>query len=235
LRRNDMPARNTDAVINEVIIPIPLTAARIESAKDGVDRQIRDAVEALRPQMRQLFPDKLDALSGTSGWTPEARTALSKALRAGDPEKIYEAWLQAEPNNTSGAERIAREAELQRAFKRLEQSGEEGNATSAQIEDLRDALDKLAVSVDLAGQLTGELDELDTWVRIQEILDEAEADTGAAKALPKGRVKLIKNPNLSVGTAVVLNNATVMVGSRGARPLCDQRRPASGCRRCSAA
>ncbi|HVX12501.1 MAG TPA: hypothetical protein VHC22_15075 [Pirellulales bacterium] len=215
LRRNDMPLRNTDATINEVITPIPLTAARLEAAKDGVDRQIRDAVEDLRPQMRQLFPDKLDALSGTSGWTPEARTTLTKALRAGDPEQIYEAWLQAEPNNTSGAERIAREAELQRAFKRLEQSGEEGSATSAQIEDLRDALDKLAVSVDLAGQLGGELDALDTWVRIQEILDEAEPDTGAAKALPRGRVKLIKNPNLSVGTAVVLNNTTVMVGSRG--------------------
>ncbi|HQU43178.1 MAG TPA: hypothetical protein PK867_10215, partial [Pirellulales bacterium] len=153
--------------------------------------------------------------SGTAGWQPAARTALTKALRSGDPEQIYEAWLEAEPNNTAGAERIAREAELQRAFKHLEQSGEEGEATSAQIEDLRDALDKLAVSEEKAGELAGALDELDTWVRIQETLDEAQPDIGAATVLPNGRVKLIKNPNLSVGTAVVLNDSTVMVGSRG--------------------
>lgn len=215
LRHNDMPLRNTDAGINEVITPIPLTATRLEAAKDGADRQIRDLVEDLRPQMRHLFPDKLDALSGTSGWTPQARTVLTKALRSGDPEAIYEAWLEAEPNNTTGAERIAREATLERAFTRLEQSSEEGEATSLQIEQVRDALDKLAVSDDKAVELAGALDEVETWVKIQELLDDAEPDIGAAQALPKGRVKIIKNPNLSVGTAVVLNNSTIMVGDRG--------------------
>jgi hypothetical protein len=213
--RNSMPVRNREVGINELITPIPLTETRLEAARDGVDRQIRELVEDLRPQMRHLFPDKLDALSGTSGWQPEARTALVKALRSGDPAQIYEAWLEAEPNNTSGAERIAREAELQRVFKRLEQSAEEGEATSAQLEELRDALDKLAVSDDEASQLVGAIDDLDHWVRIQELLDDAEPDTGAAKALPKGRAKLVMNPNLSVGTAVVLNNTTVMIGNRG--------------------
>jgi hypothetical protein len=215
LERNQMPVRNTDAMVNLVITPIPLTEARLEAAKDGVDRQLRELVENLRPQMRQLFPDKIDALSGTSGWDPAARSTLVKALRAGDPEQIYEAWLQAEPNNTAGAERIAREAELQRAFKRLEQSAEEGTSTGAQLADVRDALDKLAASDEKASELVGALDELDTWIRIQEILDQAEPDTGAAKILPKGRVKIVKNPNVSVGTAIVLNNSTVMVGNRG--------------------
>lgn len=215
LRNNHMPVRNTEAVVNEVITPIPLTAVRLEAAKEGVDRQIRDLVEDLRPMMRQLFPDKLDALSGTSGWSPEARTALTKALRSGDPEQIYEIWMEAEPNNPTGAERIAREAELQRAFKRLEQSAEEGESTTAQLEDVQESLDKLSVSDDKAGDFAGALDDLAAWIQVQEILDEAEPDTGAAKVLPKGRVKIIKNPNLSVGTAVVMNNATVMVGSRG--------------------
>ena len=215
LRRNEMPVRNTDSMLNQVVTPIPLTAVRLEAAKDGVDRQIRDLVEDLRPPMRQLFPDKLDALAGTSGWEPAARTALVKALRAGDPEQIYEAWLQAEPNNTAGAERIAREAELQRAFTRFEQAAEEGEATRGQIDDLRDAIEKLSVSESKATELTGALDELDTWIEIQDILDAAEPDTGAAKILPTGRVKLIKNPNLSVGTGVVLNSSTVMVGNRG--------------------
>jgi hypothetical protein len=215
LERNQMPVRNTDAMVNQVVTPIPLTEVRLEAAKDGVDRQLRERVEDLRPQMRQLFPDKIDALSDTSGWEPAARTALVKALRSGDPEQIYQAWLQAEPNNTAGAERIAREAELQRAFKRLEQSAEEGGASSAQLEDVRDALDKLAPLDEKASELAGALDDLDTWIRIKEILDQAEPDTGAAKILPKGRVKIIKNPNLSVGTAVVLNNSTVMVGNRG--------------------
>src|SRR5690349_16594347 len=49
LERNQMPVRNTDAVVNTVITPIPLTATRLEAAKDGVDRQIRDLVEDLRP------------------------------------------------------------------------------------------------------------------------------------------------------------------------------------------
>jgi hypothetical protein len=215
LERNQMPVRNRDAMENSVITPIQLTEARLEAAKEGVDRQIRDLIEDLRPQLRHLFPDKLEALSGTSGWSPEARTALTKALRSGDSEQIYEAWLEAEPNNTTGAERIAREAELQRCFKRLEQNAEEGSATTAQLDDVKDALDKLAVSDEEAGQLTGALSELATWIKIQEILDDAEPDTGAAKALPKGRVTIIKNPNLAVGTAVVLNNSTVMVGSRG--------------------
>lgn len=215
LRRNDMPLRNTEAGMNEVITPIPLTATRLDAAKEGVDRQIRDLLEDLRPQMRHLFPDKLDALSGTSGWTPKARTALTKALRSGDPSEIYEAWLEAEPDNTTGAERIAREATLERAFTRLQQSGGEGEATSLQIEEVRDALDKLAVSDDKAGEVTSALDEVETWVKIHELVEDAEPDIGAAKALPKGRVKIIKNPNLSVGTAVVLSNSTVMVGNRG--------------------
>jgi hypothetical protein len=215
LERNQMPVRNTDAVINQVVTPIPLTANRLEAAKGDVDRQIRDLVEDLRPVMRQFFPDKIDALSGTSGWDPAARAALVKALRSGDPELIYEVWLQAEPNNTSGAERISREAELQRVFKRLEQNAEEGTTTIAQLDDVRDAVDKLAFADDKAGELTGALDEIATWVQIQQILDQAEPDTGAANILPKGRVKLIKNPNLPVGTAIVLNNATVMIGNRG--------------------
>jgi hypothetical protein len=215
LERNQMPVRNTDAFINQVITPIPLTANRLESAKEGVDRQIRELVEDLRPVMRQFFPDKIDALSGTSGWDPAARTALVKALRSGDPELIYEVWLQAEPNNASGAERISREAELQRDFKRLEQNAEEGTTTIAQLEDVRDAVDKLAFSDEKAGELTGPLDEVATWIQIQQILDQAQPDSGAANTLPKGRVKLIKNPNLPVGTAVVINNTTVMVGNRG--------------------
>lgn len=214
LRRNQMPVGNTDSVINEVATPIPLTENRLAAAKEGVARQIRDLVEDLRPEMRKLFPDKLEALSGTGGWKPADRAALTKALRAGDPEQIYQAWIEADPDNTAGAERIAREAELQRAFKRVEQSAEEGDATLSQIDDLREALDKLAVSEETS-EVASALDELNTWIQIGAILDEAESDTGASKTLPKGRVKLIMNPNLSVGTAVVLNNSTVMVGSRG--------------------
>ncbi|MGH7135124.1 MAG: hypothetical protein ACREHD_05245, partial [Pirellulales bacterium] len=92
---------------------------------------------------------------------------------------------------------------------------EEGEAASAEMEDVRAALDELAAFDEGAAEIALALDELDTWVRIQEMLDDAEPDTGAAKALPKGRVKVIKNPNLSPGTAVVLNNSTVMVGNRG--------------------
>ncbi|HEX7447698.1 MAG TPA: hypothetical protein VF306_09145 [Pirellulales bacterium] len=213
--RNELPARNTQTVINEVIRPIPLTENRLDAAVSGVARQIRDLVDDMRPAMRRVFPDKLEALAGTSGWEPEDRTALTKALRSGDPAAIYEAWLQAQPNDTSGAEQIAREAEVQRAFNKLEQGAEEGELTLDEVDDLGAALDKLAAVVPAAADLTGDVDTLATWVEIQEILLDAEPDVGAPRQLPTGRVKLIHNPNLRFGSAVVLSDDTVMVGCRG--------------------
>lgn len=213
--RNEMPARNTQTVINEVIRPIPLTENRLDAAISGVTRQIRDLVDDLRPHMRRVFPDKLDALSGTSSWEPAERTALNKALRSGDPATIYEAWLQAEPNDTAGAEQIAREAEVQRAFNKLEQGAEEGQLALDEVDDVLAALDKLAAIVPSASDLTSDVDTLATWVEIQEILMAAEPDVGAPRQLPTGRVKLIHNPNLRFGSAVVLGDDTVMVGCRG--------------------
>lgn len=214
-RGNELPARNTQTVINEVIRPIPLTENRLSAAVSGVARQIRDLVDEVRPAMRRVFPDKLEALSGTSSWEPKDRTALTKALRTGDPAAIYEAWLQAEPNDTSGAEQIAREAEVQRAFNKLEQGAEEGQLSLDEVDDVRGALDKLAAIVPAASDLTDDIDDLATWVEIQEILTEAEPDVGASRQLPTGRVKLIHNPNLRFGSAVVLSDDTVMVGCRG--------------------
>jgi hypothetical protein len=214
-RSNEMPARHAATVINEVIRPIPLTESRLEAAKVSVDREIRDQVEDFRADVRHFFPDKLEALSGTASWTAEDRAALSKALKSGDSEAIYAAWLEAEPDNTAGAERVAREAEVQRAFNRLAQEAEEGAVSLDHIDDLRAALDKLSDVVPDAADLIQDFDQLATWVQIQSILDEAEPDRGAARHLPTGRTKIIHNPHLAFGRAVVLNDETVMVGSRG--------------------
>jgi hypothetical protein len=73
--RNDLPASLADGVRNVIIEPIPLTAQRLSEAQAGVERQIRDQVEEFRAKIKQVFPDEIDALSGTSKWRPEDRAA----------------------------------------------------------------------------------------------------------------------------------------------------------------
>src|SRR5258707_156577 len=92
--KNQLPAKTSQTAKNEVIEPIPLTARRLETAREGVDNQIRDQIEELKAKIKALFPDELDALSATGNWTPENRNALTKAVKAVDPAAVYTAWLQ---------------------------------------------------------------------------------------------------------------------------------------------
>ncbi|HVX64476.1 MAG TPA: hypothetical protein VHC19_27885 [Pirellulales bacterium] len=213
--RNELPAKITEGVQNEVIQPIPLTSQRLQTSLEGVHRQIRDQVTEFKSKVKQVFPDEIDALSGTGKWRPEDRNALLKAIQSVDPAAVYEAWLEANPADTAGAEQVARQTAVKRTFLALEQSAEDGKASTEEVNDLADALDKLAPSNPQAAQITQSLDPLRTWVEIQKMLDSANPDAAGIDELPTGRVTLIHNPNLSVGTAVVLANDTVMVGSRG--------------------
>ncbi|HUY90636.1 MAG TPA: hypothetical protein VMV10_18000 [Pirellulales bacterium] len=213
--RNELPAKMADGVRNEVIEPIPLTAQRLAEAQEGVAQQIRDQVEAFRSDVKQVFPDEIDALSGTSKWRPEDRAALLKAIKSIDAAAVYEAWLEAQPADTTGAERIARQTAVKRSFLALEQSAEDGKVTNDDADALREALDKLAPTEPRAADLTQALAPLSTWVQIQGILDAASPDSAAIGKLPTGKVTIIRNPNLSLGTAIVLAPDTVMVGNRG--------------------
>ena len=213
--RNDLPANLAEGVRNVIIEPIPLTAQRLSEAQAGVVRQIRDQVENFRAKIKQVFPDEIDALSGTSKWRPEDRAALLKAIKAIDPAAVYEAWLEAQPSDTTGAERVARQTAVKRTFLALEQSAQDGNATREDVDELRDALDKLAPSDPRAADLTQSLAPLSDWVEIQNILAAAAPDFGAIGKLPVGKVTVIRNPNLTLGTAIVLSADTVMVGNRG--------------------
>lgn len=49
-----------------IIEPIPWTAQRPSEAQADVIRQIRDQVEEFRTKIKHVFPDEIDALSGTS-------------------------------------------------------------------------------------------------------------------------------------------------------------------------
>jgi len=212
---NELPANMPEGVRNEIIEPIPLTAQRLAEAQEGVAREIRDQAEEFRSSVKQVFPDEIDALSGTSKWRPEDRAALLKAIKAIDPPAVYEAWLVAQPVDTTGAERVARQTAVKRAFLALEQKAEDGNVADEDVDELRDALDKLAPSDSRAADLTQALAPLSTWVAIQSILAAANPDSGAIGKLPTGRVTIIRNPNLSLGTAIVLAEDKVMVGNRG--------------------
>lgn len=213
--KNELPAKVADRVRNEIIEPIPLTAQRLSEAQEGVARQTRDQVEAFRAEVKQVFPDEIDALSGTSKWRPEDRAALLKAIKSIDAAAVYEAWLEAKPGDTTGAERIARQTAVKRAFLALQQSAEDGKATGDDVDALREALDKLAPTEPRAADLTQALAPTSTWVEIQSILAGANPDSSAIGKLPTGKVTVIRNPNLSIGTAIVLAPDTVMVGNRG--------------------
>ncbi len=213
--RNSLPAKMTQGTQNEVIHPIPLTTHRLETSLDGVRRQIRDQIAEFKAKVKQVFPDEIDALSGTGKWRPEDRNALIKAIKSIDPAAVYEAWLQANPADTAGAEQVARQTAVKRAFLALEQSAEDGKATKEEVDDLDEALDKLAPSNPQAAELTKSLAAVSTWVEIQRMLESAKPDSSAIAELPTGKVTLIHNPNLSVGTAIVLANDIVMVSSRG--------------------
>ena len=108
--RNSLPAKMTQGTQNEVIHPIPLTTHRLETSLDGVRRQIRDQIAEFKAKVKQVFPDEIDALSGTGKWRPEDRNALIKAIKSIDPAAVYEAWLQANPADTAGAEQVARQS-----------------------------------------------------------------------------------------------------------------------------
>jgi len=213
--RNELPAKMTEGAKNEVIEPIPLTARRLATAQEGVVRQIRDQVEEFKANVKQVFPDEIDALSGTAKWKPEDRNALLKAIKSIDSAAVYEAWLQAKPDDLTGAERIARQTAVKRAFLSLEQRAEDGQVSSDEVDELDEALDKLAPSDPRAADLIQALAPLATWVEIQKMLAMAAPDSSALGKLPTGKVTIIRNPNLSIGTAIVLADETVMVGSRG--------------------
>jgi hypothetical protein len=212
---NRFPAKTTQPAKNDIIQPIPLTARRLESAKEGVAQQIRDQVADLRTKIRALFPDELDAISETGGWSAENRNALTKALKAVDPVAVYAAWLEAEPNNASGAERIARQTAVERAFNMLEQHAQKDEVEPEPVVDLADELGRLAKVQPLEADLTSNLQALGTWAEIRQILESVEPEPAPVVALPTGKVRLIFNPNLAFGSAIVLNDTTVMVGSRG--------------------
>lgn len=213
--RNRLPARITDGARNEVIHPVPLTAQRLDTSIEGVRREIRDQVADFKSDVKQVFPDEIDALSGTAKWRPEDRNALIKAIKSIDPAAVYEAWLEANPADTAGAEQVARQTAVKRAFLALEQSAEDGKANTEEVDDLSDALDKLAPSSPQAAELTRSLDAIGTWVQIQKMLESAEPNPNAIAELPTGKLTLIHNPNLSVDTAIVLAPDTVMVSSHG--------------------
>src|SRR5260221_419381 len=54
--KNQLPAKTSQTAKNEVIQPIPLTAHRLEAAREGVDNQIRDQIEELKTKIKALFP-----------------------------------------------------------------------------------------------------------------------------------------------------------------------------------
>ncbi|HUY36227.1 MAG TPA: hypothetical protein VMV69_26050 [Pirellulales bacterium] len=205
----------TETSKNEVIQPVPLTAKRLEAAREDVNKQIRDQTADLKAKVKALFPDEIDALSGTGNWSPEHRNALTKALKSVDPTAAYEAWLVAEPSNTTGAERISRQTAVQRAFNVLEQHAQKDEAEPKQIADLADALGKLAKIEPTEADVTTNLQILGTWAEIRQILQVTVPEPAGAGKLPTGTVRLIYNPNLDFGTALVLGETTVMVGTRG--------------------
>src|SRR5262245_13395144 len=71
LKANSFEAGKAVAVKNDIVLPLPLSAPEKESALDGLDKHILDAVAKLRDKMKITLPDELAVLAKTNGWTAE--------------------------------------------------------------------------------------------------------------------------------------------------------------------
>ncbi len=217
---NRLSPTKPDLVQNKLLMPIPLNASEQEKALASIDRHINDEIDHLKDRLKDVLPDELGILAMTNGWTQEKQNALVAALRTGEPTAVYEAWTQGAPSDTAGAEAAARQTEVKRDVARLQHDAQKAAAANQDLSDLVASLGKLATSKPVAAEIAKQLDGLKTWIDIRRFVETAQTDAGAIAQLPTGKIAIIHDPSLSVGSCVVLSKDAVMVGS-------NQRLPAS--------
>lgn len=209
----------SDATQNKIVQPVPLSVNDRQTALAGADRHLLDEVATLKNKLKNVFPDELNILAKTNGWTQQQQRAVVAALRTMDPAAVFEAWTQGSPQDTAGAEIIARQTEVKRTFARLEQSVQNKASAVQDLADLEDSLARLAEVNPTASQAVAALEPLKTWTEVRRLIETAVPDSGAIARLPIGKAPIIMDPALPLGKAIVLGNGAVMVGNHGQGPV----------------
>ena len=219
MRTNSFEPGQPVAAVNKIVTPIPLSAGERDTALDGIDRHVAEQVVQLKEAIKNALPDELAILAKTNGWQPEKQNALLVALRAGDPAAVYEAWTQGNPQDTAGAEIVARQTDVRRIMGQLEQDVKNKAAINQDLADLDAALVKIATSTPASTNVQPLVTTLKTWADVRKLVQTAVPENGPTAKLPTGKVSLISDPDLAVGKAVVLSNDAVLIGNHGRGPL----------------
>ena len=221
LRVNAFEANEPVAMTNRVVKPIPMSAETQKTALSNIDRQISSQASALAKKVKSVLPDELAILTKTTGWTAENQQALVTALRAGDPTAVYETWVKGNPQDTAGAELVARQTNVKRLATQIVQDAEKNTAALSQdVSDFDAALGKITGTTPEVDDLQPKADRLQTWVQARKLIAEATPGKGRTAHLPSGDdVNLIFDPTLAVGTVVVLNDDAVLIGHDGHNAL----------------
>lgn len=216
LRGNTTDAGPAVAMTNPIVRPRPLSAAEKDAALAGIDRHLAEEVAQLRAKLDHILPDEIGILAKTGGWTPAQQQALVAALRVNDPTAVFEAWSQAAPQDTAGAELASRQTDARRLAAKVEQDLEKNRAAMPQdVGALDDALGKIAAATPTVGELSTSVGSLKTWLEARRIVAAAAPAKGPEATLPKGQVALIYDPSLAVSEAIVLSDQALLIGNEG--------------------
>jgi flagellar biosynthesis/type III secretory pathway chaperone len=217
VRPNNFEANQPVAEDNKIVVPVPLSADSQRSALANIDKHVASQVEDLTEKLKTILPDELTILTKTSGWKTEDQQALVGALRAGDRTAVYEAWVKGNPQDTAGAELAARQTDVKSILSRLGQDAEKNKAAMKQnVGEFDAALSKIAGATPAVTDLAAPMKTLKTWVEARKLIDTATPGKGPVAKLPNGGdVTMIMDPTLPVGTAIVLNDQTMLIGNEG--------------------
>lgn len=216
LRPNALGTAQQVAMPNNIIQPIPLTAAEKEAALAGIDKHLVAEIAKLKISLKNVLPDEIATLAKTAGWKPADQQALVVALRAMDPTAVYETWTKGNTQDTAGAEITARQTDARRAIARLEQDAEKNKAALRQdMTDLDSALTKVAAATPGVNDVGPAVASLDAWVEARRFVDSATPANGPIAPLPQGKIALIYDPSVPRGTAIVLSKEAMIIGSEG--------------------
>ncbi|MBL9093053.1 MAG: hypothetical protein JNL96_17680 [Planctomycetaceae bacterium] len=220
LRSNTFEPGQPAALTNKIVTPIPLTAAERDTALAGIDKHIAADVATLKEKLKGVLPDEIAILAKTSGWTSENQQALVTALRAGDPTAVLQAWSQGNPKDTAGGEIVARQVSMRKVVTQLEQDLSKNQASVVQdVADLEMALSKITATTPAAQDLEPIVDSLNNWVQVRKLVEAAAPQKGPVAKLPTGKIQLIYDPGLEIGTAIVLGADAMLIGNQGKGPL----------------
>jgi len=84
---------------------------------------------------------------------------------------------------------------------------------------LEESLTKITAATPGVLELNGAVDMLQTWAQARHLIDSAVVGKGSTAALPSGKISLVYDPSLALGTAIVLSDKAMLIGNQGRGPL----------------